>query len=79
MRAQIAGSINGANTFTAAFLRPQCAYAGHMLGAAQTVKLPADHVIVDAQQQVFDVINNGDISFGVFEANRCSLHDVLAA
>jgi hypothetical protein len=50
-----------------------------MPGAAQTVKLPADHVIVDARQQVFDVINDGEISFGVFAGNRNSVRDVLAA
>lgn len=58
---------------------PTMCVCGHLLGAAQTVKLPADHVIVDAQQQVFDVINDGEISFGVFEGNRSSVRDVLAA
>jgi hypothetical protein len=57
---------------------PTMCVCGHMPGAAQTVKLSADHVIVDAQQQVFDVINDGEISFGVFEGNRNSVRDVLA-
>jgi hypothetical protein len=52
---------------------------GYRLGATQTAKLPTDHVIVEAQQQVFDVIINGDTSFGVFETNRRSVRVVLAA
>jgi len=53
--------------------------SGDMLGAAETVKLPTDHVIVDAQPQVLDVINEGDVSFGVFVATRSSVRDVLVA
>jgi hypothetical protein len=41
---------------------PTVCVCGRILSAAQTVKLPADHVIVDTQQQVFEVINDGDIS-----------------
>jgi hypothetical protein len=52
---------------------------GQLLGAAQTAKLPADHVIVDAQRQVLKVINEGDVSFGVFVASRSSVRDVLVA
>lgn len=52
---------------------------GDLLGAAETVKLPTDHVIVDAQPQVLDVINEGDVSFGVFVATRSSVRDVLVA
>ena len=48
---------------------------GDMLGAAQTVKLPTDHV-VDAQPQVLDVINEGDVSFGVFVATRSSVREI---
>ena len=49
---------------------PTVCICGCVLGAAQTVKLPAGHVILDAQQQVLDVINGGDVSFGVFKGNR---------
>jgi hypothetical protein len=49
---------------------PTLCVCGYRLGETQTVKLPADHVIVDAQQQVFDVVNHCDTSFGVFEGNR---------
>jgi hypothetical protein len=41
---------------------PTVCVCGRILSAAQTVKLPADRVIVDTQQQVFEVINDGDIS-----------------
>jgi hypothetical protein len=37
---------------------------GYRLG--ETRPLPADHVIVDGQQQVFDVVNDCDTSFGVW-------------
>jgi hypothetical protein len=58
---------------------PTMCVCGRILGAAQTVKLPVGHVILDAQQQVLDVINGGDTSFGVFEGNRSCARDVLAA
>jgi hypothetical protein len=58
---------------------PALCACGESLGAVHTVKLTADHAIVQAQRQVFDVINNGATSFGVFEANRNSVRDVLAA
>jgi hypothetical protein len=58
---------------------PTMCVCGHTLCATQTVKLPADHVIVDAQRQVFDVINNGATSFGVFEDHRSSIPDVSSA
>jgi len=68
---------------------PTMCVCGDMLGAAETVKLPTDHLIVDAQRQVLDVINEGDVSFGVFTvggpgprrfvANRSSVRDVLVA
>jgi hypothetical protein len=52
---------------------------GRVLGADPTVKLPAGHVILDAQQQVLDVINDDNTSFGVFEGKRSCARDVLAA
>jgi len=58
---------------------PTMCVCGDLLGAAETVKLPTDHVIVDAQPQVLDVINEGDVSFGVFVATRSSVRDVLVA
>jgi hypothetical protein len=58
---------------------PTMCVCGHALCATQTVKLPADHVIVEAQQQVSDVINDVDTSFDVFEANRRGVREVLAA
>jgi hypothetical protein len=39
---------------------PTMCVCGDLLGAAETVKLPTDHVIVDAQPQVLDVINEGE-------------------
>jgi len=45
---------------------PTMCACGHTLCAADTLKLPADHVIVDAQRQVFHIINTGATSFGVF-------------
>lgn len=58
---------------------PKLCSCGASLATVQPVELPADHPITQAQRQVFDVINNGDTPFGVFEGNRSSVRDVLSA
>jgi hypothetical protein len=46
---------------------PALCACGESLATVQPVNLPADHAITCAQRQMFDVINNGATSFGVFE------------
>lgn len=60
---------------------PTMCVCGHNLSADHTDKLPVDHVIIDAQQHVFDIINNNDddVFFGVFRDSRSSVHTVLTA
>lgn len=58
---------------------PTLCTCGESLATVQPVELPADHPITHAQRQVFDVINNGATSFGVFEARSNSVRDVLDA
>jgi hypothetical protein len=52
---------------------------GYSLNAAQTATLPADHVVVAAQRQIFDIIEAGETNFGVFADNPISVREVLAA
>lgn len=46
---------------------PALCACGESLATVQPVNLPANHAITSAQRQMFDVINNGATSFGVFE------------
>jgi hypothetical protein len=39
----------------------------HELAASPTLNLPAHHPILDAQRQIYGIINKHDTNFGVFE------------
>jgi hypothetical protein len=52
---------------------------GCSLETTQTLGLPTDSAVVEAQRQIFDVINEGHTSFGVFGSDGPSVRKVLAA
>jgi hypothetical protein len=57
---------------------PMCS-CGCSLETTHTLRLPTDNVVLDAQRQIFDVIDEGNTSFGVFNSDGPSVRKVLAA
>lgn len=58
---------------------PATCPCGASLTATQNLQLPANHPIFEAQRQIFDVIDEGNVDFGVFSAQPVSVREVLAA
>ena len=58
---------------------PATCKCGHDLSAATTIEFAYAHPIIRAQTRIYDVIDGGNTSFGVFEGIPSSAVDVLAA